>query len=56
MYLMSVLVPIEWWAVGLKQDADLHIVQLMPLPRIFSCLTVKSRFCLPFLYWLTSAV
>ena len=41
-----------WWGasvvVCLERGADLHMVQLMPLP-----LTVKSRLVLPFWYRLT---
>jgi len=33
----------EWWGAGvvvcLEQGADLHIAQLMPLPRTVSCFT-----------------
>jgi len=27
----------EWWGAGMEQSADLHLVQLMPLPLIVSC-------------------
>jgi len=46
----------EWWGAGvvvcLKQGADLHMAQLMPL----SLASVKSRVVLPFWYRLTWVV
>jgi len=49
----------EWWGAGvaicLKQGADLHMAQLMPLPLTVSS-SVKSRLFLPFWYWLTRVV
>jgi len=39
----------------LEQGANLHMAQLMPLPLTISC-SSKSRFVLPFWYWLTRLV
>jgi len=45
----------EWWVAGvvicLQRGADLHMVQLIPLPLTVSCFnlaSVKSRLVLPF--------
>ena len=38
--------------ICLERGADLHRVQLMPLPLTVSCFS-KSRLVLPFWYWLT---
>jgi len=50
---------LEWWGAGvvicLERGADLHMAQLMPLPLAVSA-SVKSRFVLPFWYWLTWVV
>jgi len=47
---------IEWWGAGvficLERGADLHVVQLMPLPLIVSCFS-KIQVVLPFWYRLT---
>ena len=50
----------EWWGVGivicLERGADLHMVQLMPLP-LTACCFSKSRLFLPFWYlhtWVVS--
>jgi len=40
--------------ICLEQGADLHMMQLMPLPLTVS--SVKSRLVLHFWYWLTRAV
>ena len=49
-----------WWGAGvvicLEQGADLHIVQLMPLPLTVSCASVNSRLVLPILYRLIQVV
>jgi len=46
----------EWWGAGvvvcLKQGADLHMAQLMPLPLTVSCFS-KIQIGLPFWYRLT---
>jgi len=39
----------------LEQDADLHMVQLMPLSLTVSCFS-KIQIGLPFWYWLTWVV
>jgi len=39
----------------LEQDADLHMVQLMPLSLTVSCFS-KIQIGLPFWYWLTRVV
>ena len=52
----------ERWGAGvvicLERDADLHMVQLMPLPLTvsLSLASVKSRLVLPFWYRLTRVV
>jgi len=50
---------IEWWDAGmvmcLGEGADLHMVQLMPLPLTISYSSI-SRLVLPFLCWLTQVV
>ena len=49
----------EWWGAGvvicLERDADLHMVQLMPLHSL-SVASVKSRLVLPFWHRLTRIV
>ena len=49
----------EWWSAGvvirLVQGADLHMLQLMPLPLTISCFS-KSRLVFPFWYQLTWVV
>jgi len=46
----------EWWGAGvimcLGQGADLHMVQLMPLPLTISC-SSKSRLVLPSWFYLS---
>jgi len=44
--------------ICLERGADLHMAQLMSLPRTVSCFlaSVKSRSVLPFWYWLTWVV
>ena len=50
---------LEWWGAGmvicLERGADLHMVQLMPLPLTVSCFS-KSRLVLPFWSRLTRVV
>ena len=50
----------EWWGAGvaicLECSADLHMVQLMPLPLTVSCWPKKYRSVLPFWYRLTWVV
>jgi len=45
----------EWWGAGvvicLERGADLHMVQLMPLPLSVSCFS-KIQIVLPFWNWL----
>ena len=49
----------EWWGAGmvicLKQGADLHMAQLMPLPLTVSCFS-KIQIGLPFWYRRTRVV
>jgi len=46
----------QWWGAGLVmcmgQGADLHMVQLMPLPLTISC-SSKSKFVLPSWFYLS---
>ena len=47
---------VRCWRGYLSGGADLHIVQLMPLPLSLSLASVKSRLVLPFWYRLTQVV